>query len=645
MQRCKSLHARTASLAKPKSWVQGESQEQLLAEVTELRQRVAELETSEAERKRVEEALIAREARFRTMIEKNADGIIIVDGEGIVLFANPAAEVLFDRKEEELLRTLFGFPVSADATSEIEIVREGRKTARAEMHVVKTEWGDQPVYLATLRDITERKEAEETQRESEEELEAIFNDTRIAIAVFDKTGKILRVNRHLLEAGGYTEEDIVGKRLNLLTMFPPKSMARMLINFAKLITGKKVPPFEVEVYTKKGEQHTTELHGSLLRKNGKVVGMVGAMRDVTEHRRAEKTLQESEEKYRSLVERANDGITIIQDRMMKYINRRLAEIWGGTAWELIDTPFTDYIDPEELPKVVDHYNRRMKNEDVPPIYETVLRCKDGSKVYVELNAGTIPYQGKLADLVFVRDITERKQAEEKLKETLADLKRSNKELEQFAYVTSHDLQEPLRMVSSYTQLLERRYKDKLGADAQEFIAYAVDGANRMQRLIQDLLAYSRVGSRGKIPQPTDCNVVLGRVRANLKVAIEENKALVTNYELPIVMADTTQLVQVFQNLIGNAIKFCSEEPPRIHVSAEKNKKEWIFSVLDNGKGIDPQYHERIFVIFQRLQGKGEYPGTGIGLAICKRIIERHGGRIWVESKPGKGSTFYFTIPE
>jgi PAS domain S-box-containing protein len=253
--------------------------------------------------------------------------------------------------------------------------------------------------------------------------------------------------------------------------------------------------------------------------------------------------------------------------------------------------------------------------------------------------------GEVAGLLGIFwDITEQRLAEERLKKTLEDLARSNKELEQFAYVASHDLQEPLRMVSSYTQLLERRYKDKLDTDAKEFIAYAVDGANRMQRLIQDLLVYSRVSSRGKSLTPTDCNAVLGTVRINLSVAIEENNARVTHDELPIVMADETQLVQVFQNLIGNAIKFHSEEPPRIHVSAEKNKKEWIFSVRDNGKGVDPQYHDRIFVIFQRLQGKGEYPGTGIGLAICKRIIERHGGRIWVESEPGKGSTFYFTLP-
>ena len=247
-------------------------------------------------------------------------------------------------------------------------------------------------------------------------------------------------------------------------------------------------------------------------------------------------------------------------------------------------------------------------------------------------------------LGYTNDITERKRAEEKLKLTLDDLGRSNEELEQFAYVASHDLQEPLRMVSSYTQLLARRYQGQLDAKANEFIAYAVDGANRMQGLINDLLAYSRVGTRGKAIEPTDCTAVLDQALANLKAAIEKSGAVVTHDPLPTVMADNLQLIQLLQNLIGNAIKFHVEKPPCIHVSAEQKGNEWVFSVRDNGIGIDPQYAERIFIIFQRLHTREEYPGTGIGLAICKKIVERGGGRIWVESELGKGSTFYFTIP-
>jgi light-regulated signal transduction histidine kinase (bacteriophytochrome) len=241
-------------------------------------------------------------------------------------------------------------------------------------------------------------------------------------------------------------------------------------------------------------------------------------------------------------------------------------------------------------------------------------------------------------------VIERKRVEEKLKLTLAELERSNQELEQFAYFASHDLQEPLRAVSSCTQLLAQRYQGKLGTDADEFIGYAVDGANRMQRLINDLLTYSRVGTHSKEYEPTDCTAVLDRTLTNLKAAIEQSSAVVTHDPLPTVMADKLYLAQLFQNLIGNAIKFHGEEPPRVHVSTEQKGNAWVFSVRDNGIGIAPRHAERIFVLFQRLHTREEYPGTGIGLAICKKIVERHGGRIWVESQPGIGTTFYFTIP-
>ena len=240
---------------------------------------------------------------------------------------------------------------------------------------------------------------------------------------------------------------------------------------------------------------------------------------------------------------------------------------------------------------------------------------------------------------------ERKRAEEALQRTMAELERSNAELEQFAYIISHDLQEPLRMVASYTQLLEKRYKGSLDADAEEFIAYAVDGARRMQNMIQSLLSYSRVGTRGKPFEPTECESVFEQALANLKLTIDESGAGVTHDPLPRVTADETQLIQLFQNLLANAIKFRGEEQPRIHVSAKEDSNECLFSVSDNGIGIDPEYFDRIFVIFQRLHGREEYPGTGIGLSVCKRIVERHGGRIWVESQPGEGSTFHFAIPK
>ena len=235
------------------------------------------------------------------------------------------------------------------------------------------------------------------------------------------------------------------------------------------------------------------------------------------------------------------------------------------------------------------------------------------------------------------------EARQKLEESVSELGRSNADLQQFAYVASHDLQEPLRMVSSYTQLIARRYKGKLDADADEFIAFAVDGANRMQRLILDLLAYSRVNTGGRQFEPTAMETVLKAALNNLTDAVKESQAIITHDPLPAVMGDDKQLAQLFQNLLSNAVKFGGAQPPRIHISAKQTDGEWLFSVRDHGIGLDPQYADRIFVIFQRLHTRAEYPGTGIGLAICKKIVERHGGRIWVESELGKGATFYFTL--
>jgi len=239
---------------------------------------------------------------------------------------------------------------------------------------------------------------------------------------------------------------------------------------------------------------------------------------------------------------------------------------------------------------------------------------------------------------------ERRRGEEKLRLSVQDLARSNAELEQFAYVVSHDLQEPLRMVASYVQLLDERYKDQLDSNAHEFIAYAVDGATRMKRMITDLLTYSRIGKNGKEIAAVGCEAALGQACADLRACITEAAAEISHGPLPTVPGDAAQFTHLFQNLIGNAIKFRSQAPPRVHVSAEQNGEEWVFSVRDNGIGLDPQFADRIFLVFQRLHGREDYPGTGIGLAIARKIVEGRGGRIWVESEPGKGATFRFSVP-
>jgi signal transduction histidine kinase len=237
-----------------------------------------------------------------------------------------------------------------------------------------------------------------------------------------------------------------------------------------------------------------------------------------------------------------------------------------------------------------------------------------------------------------QEITERKRAEEALI-------RSNEALQQFAYIASHDLQEPLRMIAGYVGLLERRYRDKLDDNANEFIDFVVDGAKRMQRMINDLLLFSRVDTKAKSFEKTEGRVIIEQVLANLQATIEEKDAEITSDTLPVIYVDSSQIAQVFQNLISNAIKFHGDASPKVHISAEEKEGEWYFSIKDNGIGIEEEYMNKIFVMFRRLHGRGEYPGSGIGLTICKRIIERHGGRIWVESNPDNGSTFYFTIPK
>jgi light-regulated signal transduction histidine kinase (bacteriophytochrome) len=277
--------------------------------------------------------------------------------------------------------------------------------------------------------------------------------------------------------------------------------------------------------------------------------------------------------------------------------------------------------------------------------------KDGSEFPIQISLSSWQTEGRAFFSGMLHDITERRELEaalqttnQELEQRVRQLDQANTDLERFAYVASHDLQEPLRMVSGFSQMLQEKYHGRLDAEADEYIWYLVDAANRMRDLIQDLLAFSRVQSRGASLERVNCEEVLGWALSNLHASVEETQAVVTHDPLPEVMGDAAQLMLVFQNLLANAIKFRHLDPPRIQISAQVSGDEFIFSVSDNGIGIEPEFYQRIFEIFQRLHTRDRYPGTGIGLAICHRIIERHGGRIWVESEPGQGSTFYFSLP-
>ncbi|PYU93795.1 MAG: hypothetical protein DMG25_08425 [Acidobacteria bacterium] len=361
-----------------------------------------------------------------------------------------------------------------------------------------------------------------------------------------------------------------------------------------------------------------------------------------EHQRVEA----SRKLLASIVESSEDAIVSrAREGNVLSWNRGAEKMFGYSAEEAIGRPISMLVPPECARELGQIQERVAQGESVGR-YETVRMAKDGRRIDVSLVVSPIfDAAGRITGASSIhRDITERKRAEEALARRAKELERSNTELEQFAFVASHDLQEPLRMVASYTQLLAERYQGKLDADADEFIAFAVEGAQRMQKLIHDLLTYSRLGTRREEFKPTECGQALGRALQNLAASIEESRASVTHDPLPTVMADGSQLTQLFQNLVSNAIKFGDQQPPRVHISAERNDAEWTFSVQDHGIGIDAQYADRIFVIFQRLHPRNEYPGTGIGLAISKKIVERHRGRIWFESKLGEGATFKFTIP-
>ncbi len=499
-------------------------------------------------------------------------------------------------------------------------------------------------------EIAERKQAEEALRRSEDQFRLLLNSTAEAIYGVDLNGNCTFCNARCLNLLGYKEPgELVGKNIHRQihhkyrdgTPFPEEE-CRMTLTLGH-VEGAHA---DDDVFWRTdGGCFPVEYWSYPQHRDGVIEGAVVTFLDITERKLAEQKLQESEERNRKLVEFLPKMIGVHVKQKWVYMNPAGLKLLGARSeGELLGREIQEIISPEFRDIVRARVEQvQEKGLSSPEIEQQFIRL-DGEKVDVSVSSVPIDYQGEPGILMFAEDISARKRAEEELRRSHEELERSNAELQQFAYVASHDLQEPLRMVSSYMGLIERRYKGQLDADADDFIGYAVDGAKRMRMLINDLLEYSRVGTQGKAFGPVDCETLLNRVLDHLQLLIEDSSATVTHDRLPTVIGDSAQLMRLFQNLIHNSLKFKNDSPPLIHVSAEQCYGNWLFSFHDNGIGIDPQYADRIFVIFQRLHNRDEYPGTGIGLAICKKIVERHGGRIWFQSEQGKGATFLFTIP-
>jgi PAS domain S-box-containing protein len=493
-------------------------------------------------------------------------------------------------------------------------------------------------FLGIGQDISDRKQAEQELRD----LTIAMQNAVEGISRLDTDGRYVNVNRAYAHKCGYEPEEMLGMAWQLTVH--PEDLDRLVLAYQEMLVTGKVEA-EARGVRKDGSVFYKQITMiSACNDRGIFNGHHCFMKDITDRKITEAALQESEFKYRQIVELAEEGIWVIdRNTRTTYVNRAMVRMLGYTEAEMLGLSFFDFMDEEA--KQDANYKMERRKQGIADKHEFKLKNKNGKDVWTYLSASPVMDDrgNMLSCCALVYNISDRKATEQQLLQLTEDLQRSNEQLEQFAYVASHDLQEPLRAVTSYAQLLAQRYQNNLDDRADKYINYIIGGATRMHQLINDLLAYSRSG-RGKEFEPTDCNITVQKSLSNLQMAIAETQAAIACDAMPTVMADESQLVQLFQNLIGNAIKFCRHDIPSIHISVSQQDREWQFSVRDNGIGIAPEYAERIFIIFQRLHSRREYDGTGIGLAICKRIVERHGGRIWVDSREAKGATFYFTIP-
>lgn len=570
-------------------------------------------------------------AGARRVVAVTPSPLLLVDATHRILAASPSVEPLLGcapraLEGQSLTALVPSFPLEQSGPKELSLLdRQGRPlVVVAENSALPTK--DGLLRLVSLRDAREPTAATEAFR-------AIVDAAPCAMIVVDHAQTITMVNRSTETMFGYARQELLGRPLELLVPLRVRAVHRQYT--AAFLAAPSARPMgpqrELFGLRRDGAEIPVEIGLSPIRtEHGEFT--VASIIDVTER-------QAEAERFRRVVLAAPTAMILLDPAgNVSLMNHRAEELFGYHPGELLGLPVRTLI-PVRSGAAPGAPPEHWLEQSALPIehgVELVGLRKDGSELSLEVGLSRLEVREGSFLLASMIDVSLRKQQE-------AELRRSNADLEQFAYVASHDLQEPLRMVASYTELLAQRYQGRLDEKADKYIYYAVDGAKRMQRLVADLLTYARVGSEGKALLPVDSEIVVRGVLNMLGPAIRAAEAEIVVGKLPTVLADEVQLRQLFQNLIGNALKFRSTAPPRVVIRAEPKDEYWQYSVEDNGIGIEMQYGERVFQMFQRLHERGKYEGSGIGLAIAKRIIDRHGGAIWLESEPGIGTKFLFTL--
>ncbi len=593
---------------------------------------------------------------YRDLVESAPDAVVLIDCNGHIVLVNTQTERLFGHPRAELMGqpvevliperyrkrhtvhrdVYFGEPKVREMGAGVELwgLRKDGTEFPLEISLspLRTDRG---VYAtASIRDISDRKKAQQQFR-------ALLETAPDAMIIIDQQGVIQLINAQTEQLFGYQREALVGKKVEILV--PERLRGRHIGHREGYFTAPKVRGMgagrELAGRRKDGSEFPIEISLSPLEtENG--VWATAAVRDISDRMKAES-------RFRTLLESAPDAMVIInQLGEIMLVNAQTERLFGHKREALIGQK-VEILMPERLRS--GHHHHRDNYFKTPKVREmgaglSLWGCRaDGTEFPIEISLSPMETEEGTWATAAVRDITDRKVVEEKLARYADNLKQSNQELEQFAYIASHDLQAPLRNVVSFTQLLQQDYQKNFDATANEYMQFIVDSGKQMQSLIHDLLAFSRVGRQDTKLVPTECEQVLTQVLGQLKTVLEERHVTLTHDPLPVVSGVPHELNQLLQNLVGNAIKFQPGDSPRVHISATRDGNYWKFSVRDWGIGIKPEHQAKMFHIFQRLHTSKEYEGTGIGLALCQKIVTRHAGRIWVESETGKGATFHFTL--